>query len=134
MRPRGEVELNYGWLVVDTGNKSYLRVEVFLCDAMSGIDVEPVIRVSQPATQGSVVAVQARGPGLGVVSSQIQIAENNELGIDSAGTIVRIERVTGLLIGCDESDVGALALAGALRARWRNFRMGSVLQRGFSHP
>src|SRR6266849_351124 len=59
MRARGEVELNYGWLVVDTGNKSYFRIEVFLGDAMSGVDVEPVIGIGQPATHGSIVAAQA---------------------------------------------------------------------------
>ena len=68
---RSEVELKDGGLVVNSGNETHFRVEISLGDPMTGIDVEPVIGIGKAGAQGCVVAVQARGPGLCVVSAQI---------------------------------------------------------------
>ena len=92
-RPRRQIELKNRGLVVNASNEADVRGEVFLRHSVTGINVEPIVGIRQAAAQGRVVAVQTGGPGLGVISAQIQIAEQNELGIDAAGTVIRIERI-----------------------------------------
>src|ERR1700756_505118 len=45
MRPRREIELDNGGLIVGSSDKSNLRIEILFGDSTARIDVEPVIRV-----------------------------------------------------------------------------------------
>src|SRR6266480_3304658 len=69
LRAGREIELNYRWLVVNSGNEAYFGIKVSLCHAMAGIDIEPVVRVGEAAAQGSIVPLHSRSPGLGVISA-----------------------------------------------------------------
>jgi hypothetical protein len=74
---------------------------------MAGVDVEPVIGVSEPSAKSSIFAIQAGRPGLCIVPAQIEIVEKHEFCIDATGAVVGIGRATGFFVRGDKSDIGA---------------------------
>ena len=100
-----EVKLHDGGLVVDASDKSHLGIEVLFRNAVAGIDIEPVVCVGKATTERSIVALQPGAPGFGVVTAQIEIAEQHEFRVHPARAIVRIQWVAGLFIRGHEANV-----------------------------
>src|SRR5437763_9524423 len=71
---------------------------------MTGVNIEQIGGISEPAAESGIVALQSCGPRLCVVAAQIEIFEEYELGIHAAGAIVRISRAARLFVGRHEAD------------------------------
>ena len=107
MRTRGQVDLKNRGLVICPCDKPHFRIEILFGHSVSGINVEPIVGVSQSSTKRGIVAVQTTRPGFRIIAAQIEISEEHEFRVHAPGAVVWIQGITRLLVGCHEADIGA---------------------------
>src|SRR5215471_1568469 len=105
MRSRRELQLKNCRFIVGPGDESNFRIEISFGYSVAGINIKPVVRISESSAKSCIVPGQAQAPRLYVVTPKVQIVEQYELGIESPGAVIGIERIPALFVSNHRSDI-----------------------------